>query len=47
MIIKGYPEMVTWYRENFFKHRDHSKPAQIKEGEMKDRRPAQPAHKAA
>ena len=33
MIIKGHPELVSWYRENFFKHREHSKPAQIKEGE--------------
>ena len=45
MIIKGHAELVTWYRENFFKHREHSKPAQIREGEMKDRRPAAaPAH---
>jgi phosphatidylserine/phosphatidylglycerophosphate/cardiolipin synthase-like enzyme len=43
MIIKGHPELVSWYRDNFFKHREHAKPAQIKEGEMKDRR----AHTAA
>ena len=51
LIIKGYPELVAWYRDNFFKHRAHAKPAQIREGEMKDRRPQQPAahtqHKAA
>src|ERR1022692_19334 len=49
LIIKGQPELINRYRENFFKHREHAKPAQIKEGEMKDRR-AQPAahgHKAA
>jgi len=37
MIIKGHAELIGWYRENFFKHRDHAKPAQIKEGELKDR----------
>ena len=52
LIIKGQPDLINRYRENFFKHREHAKPAQIKEGEMKDRR-AQPAaaahgqHKAA
>jgi phosphatidylserine/phosphatidylglycerophosphate/cardiolipin synthase-like enzyme len=53
LIIKGHPELVNRYRENFFKHREHAKPAQIREGELKDRR--QPAatptaahgHKAA
>jgi phosphatidylserine/phosphatidylglycerophosphate/cardiolipin synthase-like enzyme len=44
LIIKGHPELVKWYRENFFKHRDHAKPAQIKEGEMKDRRQQQAGH---
>ena len=44
MIIKGHPELATWYRENFFKHREHAKPPQIKEGEVKDRRA--PAHSA-
>jgi phosphatidylserine/phosphatidylglycerophosphate/cardiolipin synthase-like enzyme len=49
MIIKGHPELVSWYRDNFFKHRDHSKPAQIKEGEQKDRRQqgGHAQHKAA
>jgi len=37
LIIKGHAQLVNWYRENFFKHRDHAKPAQIKEGELKDR----------
>ena len=31
VIIKGNPEMVSLYRENFFKHREHAKPAQVKE----------------
>ena len=38
MIITGHPELVSWYRDNFFKHRDHAKPAQIREDHMKDRR---------
>jgi PLD-like domain len=38
MIIKGHPELVKWYRDNFFKHRGHAKAPQIKEGEAKDRR---------
>jgi hypothetical protein len=39
---------VGWYRDNFFKHRDHAKPAQIREDHMKDRRaPAHSQHKAA
>lgn len=42
LIIKGHPELVNWYRDNFFKHRDHAKPAQIREDHMKDRRA--PAH---
>jgi phosphatidylserine/phosphatidylglycerophosphate/cardiolipin synthase-like enzyme len=46
MIIKGNPDLLQWYRENFFKHRGHAKPAQIKEGEMKDRRPAAQPHPA-
>jgi phosphatidylserine/phosphatidylglycerophosphate/cardiolipin synthase-like enzyme len=44
LIIKGHPELISLYRENFFKHRDHAKPAVIKEGEMKDRRQQQAAH---
>jgi phosphatidylserine/phosphatidylglycerophosphate/cardiolipin synthase-like enzyme len=51
LIMKGHPDLVASYRENFFKHREHSMAAQIREGEMKDRRPAAaPAahqHKAA
>ena len=38
VILQGHPELIAAYRENFFKHRDHAKPAQVKEGEMKDRR---------
>lgn len=41
IIIKGHPELVQQYRDNFFKHREHAKPAKIREGEIKDRR--QPA----
>ena len=47
-----HPELIAQYRENFFKHRDHAKPAAIKDGVLKDRRqqqaaPPAPAHKAA
>ncbi|MBI1830309.1 MAG: phospholipase D family protein [Planctomycetes bacterium] len=45
LIIKGHPELIQHYRENFFKHREHAKPAVIKEG-VKDRRQQQ-GHKAA
>ncbi len=31
VVIKGNPELVRLYRENFFKHREHAKPAQVKE----------------
>ena len=44
LIIKGMPELIARYRESFFKHREHAKPAQIREGEMKDRRQQQAAH---
>src|SRR5438105_4309916 len=37
MIIKGHPEMVRQYRDNFMKHKTHSKQAQIRESETKDR----------
>ncbi|HZZ82150.1 MAG TPA: phospholipase D family protein, partial [Gemmataceae bacterium] len=36
MIVTGHPELVAWYRDNFFKHHEHSKPAEIRES--KDRR---------
>lgn len=36
LVIQGHPELARWYRENFFKHREHAKPAQIRES--KDRR---------
>jgi phosphatidylserine/phosphatidylglycerophosphate/cardiolipin synthase-like enzyme len=38
VIIKGHPELINAYRTYFFQHREHAKPAQIKEGEMKDRK---------
>lgn len=37
LIIKGQPELIQRYRDNFFKHRDHAEPAVIREG-VKDRR---------
>jgi phosphatidylserine/phosphatidylglycerophosphate/cardiolipin synthase-like enzyme len=40
LVIRGHGELVKWYRDNFFKHREHAKKPQIKEGEMKERRPA-------
>lgn len=42
VIIKGSPEIVRAYRENFFQHRDHAKPAQLRESESRDRRAAAP-----
>ena len=46
IIIKGNPEMVAAYRANFFSHREHAKPAEIRE--PKDRRaPSPPVAKAA
>jgi phosphatidylserine/phosphatidylglycerophosphate/cardiolipin synthase-like enzyme len=36
MIVTGHPELVAWYRDNFFKHHEHSKPAELRE--IKDRR---------
>jgi phosphatidylserine/phosphatidylglycerophosphate/cardiolipin synthase-like enzyme len=41
VIIKGNPDLVRAYRNNFFAHRDHAKPAQLRESEQRDRR--QPA----
>ncbi len=38
VIIKGDREIVRAYRENFFKHRDHAKPAQLREADQRDRR---------
>ena len=49
-IIKGDAELINRYRERFFKHREHSKPAVIREAAAKDRRQqpaAHPQHKAA
>ena len=37
LIIKGHPEMIRQYRDNFMKHKAHCKPAQIHEGQAKDR----------
>jgi phosphatidylserine/phosphatidylglycerophosphate/cardiolipin synthase-like enzyme len=38
VILKGNPELVKAYRDNFFAHREHSKPAQIRQDQMRDRR---------
>ncbi len=46
VIIKGNAEMAAAYRNNFFQHREHAKPAEVREA--KDRRaPSAPAAKAA
>ena len=37
LVIKGHPELPGHYRENFFKHKAHCKPAQQKQAEAKDR----------
>ncbi len=37
IILKGYPEIVRQYRDNFMKHKSHCKPAQLREGEGRDR----------
>jgi phosphatidylserine/phosphatidylglycerophosphate/cardiolipin synthase-like enzyme len=42
LVIKGHAELPTHYRDNFFKHKAHCKPAQIREVEAKDR-----GHRAA
>ena len=50
LVIKGHPELTKWYCDNFHKHQAHCKPAQIREGEQRDRHSAattQHAHKAA
>ena len=31
LIIKGHPELVAQYRQNFLAHKSHSKPAQLKQ----------------
>ena len=31
LIIRGYPELVRQYRENFLKHKAHCRPVQVKE----------------
>jgi phosphatidylserine/phosphatidylglycerophosphate/cardiolipin synthase-like enzyme len=43
LIIKGHPDLAKWYRDNFFKHREHAKPAQIRESEKDRRQQAKPA----
>lgn len=37
VILKGYPELARQYRDNFMKHKSHCKPAQLREGESRDR----------
>jgi phosphatidylserine/phosphatidylglycerophosphate/cardiolipin synthase-like enzyme len=36
LIIRGHPELPRYYRENFLKHKEHCKPAQIKPSDGKD-----------
>jgi len=40
LIVKGHGEMVRRFRDNFFQHRAHCKPARMREGEAKNRRAA-------
>lgn len=40
IIFRGNRELTQKYRENFLHHKSHCKPAQIREGAMKDRRAA-------
>jgi phosphatidylserine/phosphatidylglycerophosphate/cardiolipin synthase-like enzyme len=42
LVIKGHPELPVKYRENFFNHKAHCKPAQVRPVEEKDR-----GHRAA
>src|SRR5437764_10191352 len=37
LVIKGHSELPALYRDNFFKHKAHCKPAQIKQPDGKDR----------
>jgi phosphatidylserine/phosphatidylglycerophosphate/cardiolipin synthase-like enzyme len=53
LIIKGHPDLPSLYRATFLQHKAHCRPAQIKEGEAKDRfhshagQPTGAPHKAA
>lgn len=47
VIIKGNSQLIQQYRENFLKHRDHAKPAQLREGDLRDRRQVQPTQTKA
>jgi phosphatidylserine/phosphatidylglycerophosphate/cardiolipin synthase-like enzyme len=40
LIFKGHAELTKRYRENFFHHQSHCKPAQMREAEAKGRRAA-------
>ena len=40
LIIKGNSELIQLYRANFFHHKTHCKPAQIREPDTKNRRAA-------
>jgi len=40
VILKGIPDLVNKYRENFLTHKAHCKPATVREGQQKDRRAA-------
>ncbi len=40
LIIKGHPDLVRQYKDNFLNHKAHCKPAQVRASETKDRRAA-------
>ena len=40
LIIKGNAELVRSYRDNFFVHKNHSKPAKMREAKVETRRAA-------
>ena len=37
LILRGVPELVTQYRDNFFKHKSHGKTAALRPSEGKER----------
>jgi phosphatidylserine/phosphatidylglycerophosphate/cardiolipin synthase-like enzyme len=47
LIIKGHPELVAQYRQNFLAHKGHCKPAQLKQPAETHHAGAAPAKKAA
>lgn len=48
LIIRGHLDLMDVYRENFFKHREHSKPAVMREAkDSRSHSETHPKHKAA